>query len=216
MRLATSIWLRWRSILPHHFYWRTGPVSYTHLYVYKRQALYIVRYGAAPVRHRAGQGPVPLGARLYPDRTIYRACVPRTCLLYTSKTGVSEAVTNAIVHGYADKAGFITVAVRLLEGRVLELKVCLLYTSGRKSLWSRRPNASRLSRPARVTGKRVRGGIAANSGGTTEHASSCTDSVLFCFPQSNRKGDRPMSELPKTYDPKSVADQLYSLSLIHI
>ena len=39
------------------------------------------------------------------------------------KTVVSEAVTNAIVHGYADKAGFITVAVRLLEGRVLELKV---------------------------------------------------------------------------------------------
>ena len=36
---------------------------------------------------------------------------------------VSEAVTNAIVHGYADKCGFITVTVRLFEGRALELKV---------------------------------------------------------------------------------------------
>ena len=39
------------------------------------------------------------------------------------KTVVSEAVTNAIVHGYADKTGFITVTVRLLEGRILEIKV---------------------------------------------------------------------------------------------
>ena len=39
------------------------------------------------------------------------------------KTVVSEAVTNAIVHGYADKSGFITVTVRLFEGRILELKV---------------------------------------------------------------------------------------------
>ena len=39
------------------------------------------------------------------------------------KTAVSEAVTNAIVHGYADKCGFITVTVRLFEGRALELKV---------------------------------------------------------------------------------------------
>ena len=39
------------------------------------------------------------------------------------KTVVSEAVTNAIVHGYADKPGFITVTVRLLEGRILEIKV---------------------------------------------------------------------------------------------
>ena len=39
------------------------------------------------------------------------------------KTVVSEAVTNAIVHGYADKSGFITVSVRLFEGRMLELKV---------------------------------------------------------------------------------------------
>ena len=39
------------------------------------------------------------------------------------KTVVSEAVTNAIVHGYADRIGFITVTVRLFEGRILELKV---------------------------------------------------------------------------------------------
>lgn len=39
------------------------------------------------------------------------------------KTVVSEAVTNAIVHGYAGRTGFITVSVRLFEGRVLELKI---------------------------------------------------------------------------------------------
>ncbi len=39
------------------------------------------------------------------------------------KTVVSEAVTNAIVHGYADRPGYITVTVRLLEGRVVELRV---------------------------------------------------------------------------------------------
>ena len=39
------------------------------------------------------------------------------------KTVVSEAVTNAIVHGYADKSGFITVSVRLFEGRALEIKI---------------------------------------------------------------------------------------------
>ena len=39
------------------------------------------------------------------------------------KTVVSEAVTNAIVHGYADRSGFITVTVRLFEGRILEVKV---------------------------------------------------------------------------------------------
>ena len=39
------------------------------------------------------------------------------------KTVVSEAVTNAIVHGYADRSGFITVTVRLFEGRALEIKI---------------------------------------------------------------------------------------------
>lgn len=39
------------------------------------------------------------------------------------KTVVSEAVTNAIVHGYRDQPGYITVSVRLLEGRTVEIKV---------------------------------------------------------------------------------------------
>ena len=39
------------------------------------------------------------------------------------KTVVSEAVTNAIVHGYSEKAGFITVTVRLMEGRLVEMKI---------------------------------------------------------------------------------------------
>ena len=39
------------------------------------------------------------------------------------KTVVSEAVTNAIVHGYRDRPGYITVTVRLLEGRTVEIKV---------------------------------------------------------------------------------------------
>ncbi len=39
------------------------------------------------------------------------------------KTVVSEAVTNAVVHGYADRLGFITLTVRLFEGRMIELKI---------------------------------------------------------------------------------------------
>ncbi len=39
------------------------------------------------------------------------------------KTVVSEAVTNAIVHGYRDRLGYINVSVRLLEGRTVEIKV---------------------------------------------------------------------------------------------
>lgn len=39
------------------------------------------------------------------------------------KTIVSEAVTNAIVHGYRDRLGYITVAVRLMENRTAEIKV---------------------------------------------------------------------------------------------
>lgn len=57
-----------------------------------------------------------------------------------------------------------------------------LRREGRRSLWSRRAENSRPSRPAHVTGQRVRGSFAANLGGTTEHASSYTDGVLFCLP----------------------------------
>lgn len=39
------------------------------------------------------------------------------------KTVVSEAVTNAIVHGYRDKVGEIVVSARLLEGGFAEIKV---------------------------------------------------------------------------------------------
>ena len=39
------------------------------------------------------------------------------------KTVVSEAVPNSIVHGYRDRPGYITVSVRLLEGRTVEIKV---------------------------------------------------------------------------------------------
>ncbi len=39
------------------------------------------------------------------------------------KTVVSEAVTNAIVHGYRDKVGEIVVSTRLLEGGFAEIKV---------------------------------------------------------------------------------------------
>lgn len=39
------------------------------------------------------------------------------------KAVVSEAVTNAIVHGYRDRMGLITLSVRLFEGRMVELKI---------------------------------------------------------------------------------------------
>ena len=39
------------------------------------------------------------------------------------KTAVSEAVTNAIVHGYPDLIGKITLRLRLLEENILEILV---------------------------------------------------------------------------------------------
>ncbi len=39
------------------------------------------------------------------------------------KTAVSEAVTNAIVHGYPDKLGKITMRMKLYENRVLEIQI---------------------------------------------------------------------------------------------
>ncbi len=39
------------------------------------------------------------------------------------KTAVSEAVTNSIVHGYADRLGTITIAGRLYEGGKMVLTV---------------------------------------------------------------------------------------------
>lgn len=39
------------------------------------------------------------------------------------KTAVSEAVTNSIVHGYADRIGIITLKLRILPENVLEITV---------------------------------------------------------------------------------------------
>ena len=39
------------------------------------------------------------------------------------KTAVSEAVTNAIVHGYPDRLGKIVVKLKLVENRTLEITV---------------------------------------------------------------------------------------------
>jgi stage II sporulation protein AB (anti-sigma F factor) len=39
------------------------------------------------------------------------------------KTAVSEAVTNAIVHGYPDQLGKIKLKLKILEGNVLEISV---------------------------------------------------------------------------------------------
>jgi stage II sporulation protein AB (anti-sigma F factor) len=39
------------------------------------------------------------------------------------KTAVSEAVTNAVVHGYPDKLGLVYLRARLLEGGILEISV---------------------------------------------------------------------------------------------
>ena len=39
------------------------------------------------------------------------------------KCAVSEAVTNSIVHGYRDSAGYITLTVSLLEGRVVRIEI---------------------------------------------------------------------------------------------
>ena len=36
---------------------------------------------------------------------------------------IKTVVSEAVVHGYADRSGFITVAVRLFEGRALEIKI---------------------------------------------------------------------------------------------
>ena len=39
------------------------------------------------------------------------------------KSAVSEAVTNAVVHGYRDKIGDITMTVKLFEGDIIEIVV---------------------------------------------------------------------------------------------
>lgn len=39
------------------------------------------------------------------------------------KTAVSEAVTNGIVHGYADSAGFVTLECTLFDDKLLEVVI---------------------------------------------------------------------------------------------
>ena len=48
---------------------------------------------------------------------------PTLDVLADIKTAVSEAVTNAIVHGYADARGWVTVSAALREGGMLEISV---------------------------------------------------------------------------------------------
>ncbi len=67
------------------------------------------------------------------------------------KTVVSEAVTNSIVHGYTDKIGFITVTVRLFEGRILELKI--------KDTGKGIEDVARARQPSFTTGDDTRSGM---------------------------------------------------------
>lgn len=39
------------------------------------------------------------------------------------KTVVSEAVTNAIVHGYRGKTGYVTMTLKILENRIAQIRV---------------------------------------------------------------------------------------------
>lgn len=48
---------------------------------------------------------------------------PTLDVLADIKTAVSEAVTNAIVHGYQEQTGIVTVSARLRADHVLEIEV---------------------------------------------------------------------------------------------
>lgn len=48
---------------------------------------------------------------------------PTLDVLADIKTAVSEAVTNAIVHGYRDNLGMVSIGARLMENGVLEIAV---------------------------------------------------------------------------------------------
>lgn len=67
------------------------------------------------------------------------------------KTVVSEAVTNAIVHGYRDRVGYISVAVRLLEGNFAEIKV--------KDTGCGIPDIEQARQPLYTTGDEERSGM---------------------------------------------------------
>ena len=67
------------------------------------------------------------------------------------KTAVSEAVTNAIVHAYPDVLGTITMRLRILEGRTLEVVV--------KDAGLGIPDVSRARQPLFTTGGEDRSGM---------------------------------------------------------
>ncbi len=67
------------------------------------------------------------------------------------KTAVSEAVTNAIVHAYPDALGTITLRLRILEGRVLEVVV--------KDAGVGIPDISKARQPLFTTGGEDRSGM---------------------------------------------------------
>ena len=67
------------------------------------------------------------------------------------KTAVSEAVTNAIVHAYPDVLGTITIRLRILEGRTLEVVV--------KDTGLGIPDVSRARQPLFTTGGEDRSGM---------------------------------------------------------
>ena len=48
---------------------------------------------------------------------------PTLDMLADIKTAVSEAVTNAIVHGYREKEGKIYITVSLLENNIIRIKI---------------------------------------------------------------------------------------------
>ena len=67
------------------------------------------------------------------------------------KTAVSEAVTNAIVHGYPDAIGKVLVRVRVCPGNVLELTV--------KDHGRGIPDVDRARQPMFTTGGEERSGM---------------------------------------------------------
>lgn len=67
------------------------------------------------------------------------------------KTAVSEAVTNAIVHGYPDAIGGVTLKMRVLPGNVLELTV--------KDRGRGIPDVDKARQPMYTTGGEERSGM---------------------------------------------------------
>ena len=67
------------------------------------------------------------------------------------KTAVSEAVTNAIVHGYPNTLGKVTVKVKICEGNVLEVSV--------KDRGRGIPDVEKAQQPMFTTGGEERSGM---------------------------------------------------------